>query len=69
MAQQTSYTITAYNRVTQTYITLAHILAENSQEAKEKFIEDYYWQSGWGRFAWISTNDNISLVVQSPICR
>ena len=60
MAQQTSYTITAYNRVTQTYLTLAHIVAENSQEAKEKFIEDYYWRQ---------TNKNVSIVVQSPICR
>ena len=60
MAQQTSYTITAYNRVTQTFITLAHILAENSQEAKEKFIDKVNWQE---------TEENVSIVVQSPICR
>jgi ferritin len=60
MAQQTSYTITAYNRVTQTFTTLAHILAEDSQDAKEKFIKDYYWRQ---------TNENVSIIVQSPVCR
>ena len=55
-----SYTITAYNRVAQTFTTLAHIIAENSQDAKEKFIKDYYWKQ---------TNENISIVVQSPVCR
>ena len=60
MAQQTSYTITAYNRVTQTFTTLAHILAEDSQDAKEKFIKDYYWKQ---------TNEDVSIVVQSPVCR
>jgi len=59
-AVQASYTITAYNRITQTYTKLACIIAENSQEAKEKFIEDYYWKQ---------TNENIALIVQSPICR
>jgi hypothetical protein len=60
VAQQASYTITAYNRVTQTFTTLAHILAENSQDAKEKFIEDYYWST---------SNENVSIIVQSPVCR
>jgi ferritin len=55
-----SYTITAYNRVTQTFTTLAHILAEDSQDAKEKFIKDYYWKQ---------TNEDVSIVVQSPVCR
>jgi len=55
-----SYTITAYNRVTQTFTTLAHIIAEDSQDAKEKFIKDYYWKQ---------TNENVSIVVQSPVCR
>jgi len=55
-----SYTITAYNRVTQTFTTLAHILAEDSQDAKEKFIKDYYWKQ---------TNENVSIIVQSPVCR
>ena len=55
-----SYTITAYNRVTQTFTTLAHILAEDSQDAKEKFIKDYYWRQ---------TNENVSIIVQSPVCR
>ena len=60
MASQASYTITAYNRETQTFTTLAHIIAENSQDAKEKFIKDYYWKQ---------TNENVSLIVQPPICR
>jgi ferritin len=55
-----SYTITAYNRVTQTFTTLAHIIAEDSQDAKEKFIKDYYWKQ---------TNEDVSIVVQSPVCR
>jgi len=59
MAQQTSYTITSYNRVLQTFTTLAHIVAETPIEAKEKFIEDYYWRQ---------TNENVSLIVQSPVC-
>jgi len=60
MAQQTSYTITAYNRVTQTFTTLAHIIAEDPQSAKEKFIKQCNWRQ---------TNENVCLVVQSPICR
>ena len=60
MAQASSYKITAYNRVTQTFTTLAHIVAEDSQEAKEKFIENYYWKP---------SHENIALIVQSPICR
>ena len=60
MASQASYTITAYNRETQTFTTLAHIIAEDSQDAKEKFIKDYYWKQ---------TNENVSLIVQPPICR
>ena len=60
MASQASYTITAYNRETQTFTTLAHIIAENSQDAKEKFIKNYYWKQ---------TNENVSLIVQPPVCR
>ena len=60
MAQASSYKITAYNMVTQTFTTLAHIVAEDSQEAKEKFIENYYWKP---------PHENIALIVQSPICR
>ena len=60
MAKTSSYTITAYNRVTQTFTTLAHINAENSQAAKEKFIKQCNWRQ---------TNENVCLVVQSPICR
>ncbi len=60
MASQASYTITAYNREKQTFTTLAHIIAEDSQDAKEKFIKDYYWKQ---------TNENVSLIVQPPICR
>ena len=60
MAQQASYTITAYNRVTQTFTSLAQIVAENPIDAKEKFIEDYYWRQ---------TNEDVKLIVQSPVCR
>ena len=56
-----SYTITAYNRDTQTFTTLAHILAENSQDAKEKFIKQSKWKE--------ETSKNVSLIVQPPICR
>ena len=56
-----SYTITAYNRDTQTFTTLAHILAENSQDAKEKFIKQSKWKE--------ETSENVSLIVQPPICR
>lgn len=59
MAINTAYTITAYNRVTQTFTTLGNIIAESPQEAKQKFIDKVNWQE---------TEENISLIVQTPIC-